>query len=467
LIHIVVSCKRTMTRLHNVASLVMALISVGLYSALAVTCFYFANKFWDRESKRLKQGRYVAAKFSFFIVLGISAIMDLPTFVTCAAKGGPENCEWGTKSSDFCWCMHLLATIGQQYAIITPMILWSDIIFHRDGNFLITSSPLDAVKLFFRIVWVLYCGVIGMTILGVILDPDSQETTQVSDCLMPIMLFLMTSGCLFTGIRLQQHVIKVHLATDTQMRFLLQLNFLMLFITCSYALRAVMVLSLFGPMPDAYQRAFDVVGAYALWLPLTQWLPFVFCSFCLVHNMRFKGAGTTNRKSTESTDSTASRGIGMATIMESGLQMGEPSMSDRGTDASTGEVLSPFEHPSHHTSRSTDVSVDGYQSRSISYLLTRLHAQQEAGQSVTARLHQEDQLRPHRHTDADTDAGPDPRQSDMYSAFGGDRDYSQEGLDTFRDSAMSTASSVATGTDNFFGASALQRATSPGSHAPR
>lgn len=467
-----------MTRMHDVPSFVMAMISVGLYSALAITCFYFASKFWDRETNTLRTGRYVTPKFTFFVVLGISAVFDLPTFLTCAAKGAPDSCEWGTRSYDFCWCMHLLATVGQQYAVITPLILWSDIIHHRDGLFFNTKSQLDSVKVFFRVIWILYCCVIVMTILGVIMYPNSNDTTQISDGLMPLMLLSIALGCLFTGIRLQQHVIKVHLANDTQRRFLLQLNFLMLFITCSYALRAVMVLSLFDPMPAVYKDAFLPVGAYALWLPMTQWLPFVFCSFCLVHNMRFKGAGTSNRKSCESDSSMASRGIGMATMLEAGLDpgLGQPSMTDRGSELSMSEVVSPFDHHSNR-SRSTDVSVDGYQSRSISYLLNRLHAQElgqggmGAGmlvseQSATARLHAEDfsrasaapSLAPSaRNTDTSV------RESDIYSAFGGNERYhSQEAFDAYRDSVMSTtsAATAATGVDNFFAACALQRAAS-------
>lgn len=287
----------------------MAIASIGLYSSLALVCFYHARKFWDPETKKLRTGRYVAPKFVFFVVLGCAAVMDLPTFLTCFGKYGPSSCEWNDSSYAFCWCCHLIGTCGQQFAVITPSILWSDIIQQKDGNFWNSASQLDSVKIFFRVIFVSYCSAIFVTVIGVIAyskASDEDAFTQsnaigvMSNCLIPLMLFSTAFGCLYCGIRLQRHVVNVQLATATQRKFLLQLNFLMILITISYGIRAVLVLSLFDYMPNSYKDFFDPVGYYPFWLPLTQWLPYVFCSFCLVANMRFKGGGTSSRKSDES-----------------------------------------------------------------------------------------------------------------------------------------------------------------------
>ena len=448
-----------MVRLIDAASFAMAMLSIFLYSSLAITCIYFASKFWDYDNGQIRQGRYVAPKFIFFIVLGIAAILDLPTFIGCALKGGPSSCEWAGVSNDFCW---LLATCGQLFAVITPSILWSDIIQHKDGNFCYSTSPLDSVKRFFRVFYILYCGVVIMTILGVAFVPNSTETTQVSDCLMPIMLVTIAAGCLYSGINLQRHVIKVHLSNAAQSRFLLQLNFLMLFITCTYALRAVMVLALFGPMPNAYQYAFYPLMYYPVWLPLTQWLPFIVCSFLLVANMRFKSTGNdrNSQKSFTSTDFGKAQGIDLCTvsaILEEGMEANY-STSERGTEASADGGWS-HDHHSRST-RTTGVSVDGYGERSISYLLSQVH--QSGGQSLTMRLHHDGTAVNPLSAGAlgrDTDASA--RESDMYSAFGvNDQAYMQE---HFRDTSDSVGldssfASAATGTDNFHSLhAALQR----------
>jgi hypothetical protein len=288
-----------------------------------------------------------------------------------------------------------------------------------------------------------------MTVIGKISYPSSDTTQQVSYCLMPIMLVLVAAGCLYSGVSLQRHVMKVQFGTKTQRRFLLQLNFLMIFITCSYAIRAILVLSLFDSMPQSYVDAFNGVGSYAVWLPLTQWLPFVFCSFCLVNNMRFKGGGTSSGKNGESMDTGSVDGIGMSTVnayLESNL---EPSYStsERGTDAS--DIHSPFDHHSH-ASRSTAASVDGFRDRSISYLLSQSMV---GDQSLTTRLHRDTTASNHPAPGANRATG-DMRESDVYSAFGGgERGYSVDGFDTYRESSISAATNV----DNFFAVSALQR----------
>lgn len=437
-------------RIQSISTLPVAVVSIFLYSSLALVCFYYARQFWNPVTNTLSTGRYVKPKFVFFIVLGCAALMDLPTFFTCVSKLGPSSCSWNDSSYAFCWCCHLIGTCGQQFAVITPSILWSDIIQQKDGNLWNSASQLDSVKIFFRVISVLYCLAIFITVIGVIAysrasNEDSFTQSNIigvmSNCLIPLMLFSTAAGCLYCGIRLQKHVVNVQLGTATQRKFLVQLNFLMILITISYGIRAVLVLTLFNYMPTSFKNSSDAVGYYPYWLPLTQWLPYVFCSFCLVANMRFKGGGTTNRQSNESDCKDA--GIHLTTVhsfVETTLEGGDLSMTERGTDVSCDL------HGQH--SRATDLSVDGRPDRSISFLLNNLnHHPAETSNPLSAHL-----------VTIDNRGSEQPRDSDVYSTFGGDRPYSQEaGFDNYRDSRMSSVSGV----DNFFSASALQRAVSP------
>jgi hypothetical protein len=270
----------------------VAIISIVLFSLLSVTCFYYARKFWNSRIRAVITAKYGVPKFVFFVVLGCSAIFELPLFIACLQKNSPNQCEWDDPSFAVVHCFHLVATVGYQFSIITPAILWSDIIQHKDGNFCNTTSSLDAIKIFFRISFFLYCCVVLGIVIGTATQGPPETIAIVSYGLMPAMLFVTAAGCLFCGLRLQYYVMKVRLNTAIQLKFLVQLNFVMLLITCSYFLRALLVMSLFDQMTHSYKVTFDGISkAYYLWILLTQWLPYVLCSFCLVYTMRFKGGG--------------------------------------------------------------------------------------------------------------------------------------------------------------------------------
>lgn len=452
----------TTTRIISISTFPVAAISIALYGSLAFVCFYYALKFWNREKRAVSTGRYAMPKFVFFVVLGCAALLDLPTFFACVVKLGPPSCAWNDTSYAFCWCCHLIATCGQQFAVITPSILWSDIIQQKDGNFWNSASPLDSVKIFFRIIFVVNCAAIFVTVVGVIAYSKASDETSftksnsigvMSNCLIPFTLFFTAFGCLYCGIRLQRHVVNVQLGTATQRKFLVQLNFLMILITISYGIRAVLVLTLFDYMPQSFKSFSGPVAYYPFWLPLTQWLPYVFCSFCLVANMRFKGGGTTNRKSDESDYKDS--GIKLATVhsfIESALdgqhhdnddQEGQDlSMTERGTDVSFDQH--------GQLSRITDLSVEGRPDRSISFLL---HSQQQQHHNGDVN----NPLSAHLVT-IDDRPSDQQRDSDRYSTFGGG--CGETGFDAYRDSRLSSVSGVG-GVDAFFSASALQRSVSP------
>lgn len=245
-------------------------------------------------------GLYGTPKFVFFVVLGASALLDLPTFIACAGKGGPNECLWDHSSYAFVWSCHLIATCGYMYAVITPSILWSDIIRQKDGNFWNSASPLDETKIFFRIAFVIYCCVIVSNVLGVIIFSDPEDESSYSNsnalgalnnCLMPIMLVVVTFGCFWSGLRLRQYVMNVKLGGAVQLRILLKLNFTMFMICASYTMRAILVLSIYDDIPHPYQHTMHPTWQYPVWMPLTQWVPFLLCSFCLVNEMKFHNAG--------------------------------------------------------------------------------------------------------------------------------------------------------------------------------
>eukprot|EP00128_Syssomonas_multiformis_P016017 Colp12_sorted_trinity150504_noHs@33156 len=292
--------------IENGGTFASAMVSIFLYLSLTITCAYFANKFWDRENKTMRGGRYAMPKFVFFVVLGLSTLFDLPSFIGCVIHAGPTDCVWNDQSYQFCWACHLIASCGYAFAIITPSILWSDIAQQKDGNFLNSSSPLDPVKIFFRVSFFLYCVVISVTIIGAIIYSKASDESSYSgsneignlfsNCLTPIMLFVITVGCVWSGRRLAAYVRRVQLGTVTQMKIIRKLNFTMTLIATTYGVRAMLVLSLYNNMPDPYTDAFQPTQYYPVWMILTQWLPYILCSYSLVNSMRFKEEGKPSNK---------------------------------------------------------------------------------------------------------------------------------------------------------------------------
>ena len=279
----------------------LAFISICLYLSLAITCLYFAQSFYDFRTGELNGGRYGTPKVVFFVVLCISAILDIPLFVGCIVQGGPTDCEWNSPSYIVFWLFHLVATCGYIYAIITPPILWSDIIQQRDGNLWNSAYPADSTKIFFRVVYVLFCLNEFITLVGSTMyqNPDNQAAYTksnslgvITDCFTPVITTVVTVGCLWSGIVLQRHVVSVGLRGSTQFRIFVRLNITMFIIIVTYIMRSLLVLTLFEDMPHEYVRFFHPMRKnFFLWLLWTRWLPCIFCSFCLMNEMRFKGVG--------------------------------------------------------------------------------------------------------------------------------------------------------------------------------
>lgn len=348
-----------MTRIDRQNSFITACVSIPLYIALAATAFYYAYRFWLVKGTA-EGGLYGTPKFVFFVVLGCAAVLDLPTFLTCAGKGGPNECIWDHSTYAFVWCCHLIATCGYLYCVITPSILWSDIIQLKDGHFWNSASPLDATKIFFRVSYVLYCCVIFTDVLGVILYSKSSNEAQysnsnavgaINNCLMPIMLVVITFACFWSGLRLREYVMNVQLGNEIQIRILMKLNFTMFMICASYTARAILVMSLYEDIPEAYEHAIKIFWPYCIWVPLTQWIPFVVCSFCLVNEMRFHGVGKGVSNTNGTTNSGISNSYGHGSDRQK-LTAEEARLQQSSVDSTLSEIAHTTSTGTGHSSRS-------------------------------------------------------------------------------------------------------------------
>jgi hypothetical protein len=284
------------------ADFAIAIVSIILYASLALTSAFYFLKF--RHMLQLKNlrptrdfGRYDEPKILFFLVLFISATLDLPMFIGCVIEGAPKDCEWDSISYPIFWSMHLLAVCGYAFSIVTPPVLWSDIINQKDGKLWFSKYPMDGTKWFFQVTLFLFWSLMVMTVLLVILFyriDDHKEFTKknalntVSSILEPMLTFLISAGCLYCGVRLQLYVMRVRLEGAKEIRFLFHLNITLFIILATYLSRSLMVLRLFVLVSEEYKNAFK--SSYFVWILVTRWLPYIFCSFCLINEMRFTGA---------------------------------------------------------------------------------------------------------------------------------------------------------------------------------
>ncbi len=279
----------------------IAIVSILLYSLLAAVSAYYFLKF--RHILKMKSsmphcdfGRYDEPKILFFLVLCISATLDIPMYVGCLAEGGPKDCEWDSVTYPIFWSMHLLALCGYLFSIVTPPVLWSDIINQKDGKLWFSKYPMDGTKWFFQISLFLFWFLMVMTVVLVILFyrvndhnkfTKSNVRNAISSILEPTLTFMISAGCLYCGLRLQLYVMKVRLEGAKEIRFLFHLNVTLLIILATYLSRSLMVLRLFVWMSEPYREAFKC--SYFVWILVTRWLPYIFCSFCLINEMRFTG----------------------------------------------------------------------------------------------------------------------------------------------------------------------------------
>jgi hypothetical protein len=104
------------------------------------------------------------------------------------------------------------------------------------------------------------------------------------------------------------YVRQVKLGLRTEIRFLVHMNITMAVITSTYLARGVLILQLVAFLPESFRSRLKT--SYFVWLLCIRWLPYIFCSFCLIAMMRASGEEVAQRGaqrskvSTNSNDST-------------------------------------------------------------------------------------------------------------------------------------------------------------------
>ena len=354
---------------YSKTAIVIASISIVLYITLSCVCAYYASKFWAVLQGRVKGGLYAQAKFVFFVVLGISSVLELPAFIGCCISEGQYECVWDEDGThNFAWACHWIASCGFMYSVMSTAILWSDVLQQKDGNFFNTAHPLDKMKFRFRIAIVAYfLLVVGTLLVVFILEGAEAHSSShdhshgigaVSYCLVPAILVVITTGCFGAGQRLQAHVISAQIDSVMLKKILFKLNTTLFCIFASYIIRALMLLSLYSRIPSGYSDTFKVTWHYSIWVPLTQWFPYIFCSFCLVDQMKFRAAPTRHESTTSNN-------------LELGYS-GSPSESQHEQPFSMESVSSV------HSDLSLGVSNEGSKS-ALSYLVRNL----ETGRQIS------------------------------------------------------------------------------------
>lgn len=289
----------------------LASITIVFYSLLALVSGWFYRKFYliCKENSlgqlgRSNIGKFDEAKSWFFLLLMISALADIPLYIGCVVKGGPHDCEWNGTSYAIFWFLHLCAVCGYAYTIIIPCLLWSDMINRKDGKLFTSKYPPDGTKRFFQLSLLCY---IGLTICNIIFGGLYYKVSNHSEyadtifsvmCSLfePICICSIAFGCLWSGIRLQRYVRQVKLGVKTEIRFLLQMNITMAVISSSYLARGVLILRLVTFLPKSFRSMLET--SYFVWLLCTRWLPYIFCSFCLIVMMRQSGEEVAQRRKT-------------------------------------------------------------------------------------------------------------------------------------------------------------------------
>eukprot|EP01040_Poterioochromonas_malhamensis_P026064 gene26064-32677_t len=82
------------------------------------------------------------------------------------------------------------------------------------------------------------------------------------------------------------------------------MNVTMVIITSTYMARALLTLQFVTFLPSNFRSALKTT--YFVWLLCTRWLPYIFCSFCLIVMMRASGEEVAKRRGSVRTKSTAS-----------------------------------------------------------------------------------------------------------------------------------------------------------------
>lgn len=278
-------------------ALLIASFSIVLYLFVACVAFYYDRKFSLHTSRdsgmQTLIGKYDHAKQSFFRVLFVSCLLDIPAYVGCLAYDGPTECEWNGLDELIFWFFHLLALCGYAFCIIIPCVLWADMITKKDGKLFFSNYPYDCIKRFFQIMLLLY---VCTSLLDIIMSciyyrmSDKEAfadapTYDFTPLIESILIVSISVGCLYCGIRLQLYVREVKFDSSIETKFLFTLNLIMSILVLSFVSRAVLVLMFIPYIPQSYQQRVS----YSVYTIVSRWMPDVFCQLLLIYIMRLSG----------------------------------------------------------------------------------------------------------------------------------------------------------------------------------
>lgn len=289
----------------------IAWISVVLYFSLGSLSFYnyhyFAYKLPGLGRGLLESsiGRFDDSKRIFFLVMTISAFLDMPLYAGCGLNHGPEDCEWDSLSYTFLFILHLFALCGYFVCLGIPLFLWTSLISRRENSPFLHFDT----KLFLYISIVCYFLIQMVRVVTLFFDSRLSTTFQnnvilaVTSCLEPAFIVIISAIWLWCGLKLQMYVVRVCFRPDAERRILFAVNSVMFTVLICFLVRAILVLSLFLDFIGLDATDF-MLSSYTAWIIGTRWMPYVFCSYLLIFIMKRSVESTPNH-SKESIDKAA------------------------------------------------------------------------------------------------------------------------------------------------------------------
>ncbi len=285
----------------SLQTVVVAVISTFLFSFLSLASLrHYINLTPDSRTSEddlnidpsFKRYNYNAR--IFFLVLTVSAALDVPLFVGCIITGGPEDCVYDNSSYSITWICHLLALVGYFLCLSIPLFLWSEILNGRDGYLFRLSQP-NLSKTGIQCALLFYMIVIFIEVVTVFLAIDKTKPTSylndpvniLTRCVEAIFYAIIALLWLAAGIRLQLVMRRVVTHRDDELKVMVYVNVVMLAVASSYLLRALLIMALFSRSNDGILFSDDYFSA---WVFCTRWLPYVACPFLLTSVMRLSSA---------------------------------------------------------------------------------------------------------------------------------------------------------------------------------
>jgi hypothetical protein len=243
-----------------------AWLSILFYGLLGIVSAYYLRKFYlikQRNPAARYYKHFDDIKFRFFLILTLCAFADIPIYFGCLLCGGPVDCEWDSMSYNVTWLFHLFALWGYTYTIITPCIMWSDMISKKDGKLFTSKYPVDWMKRTFQVLFIINFFSTLINFVGAQAYAHYTDYAKYSEfysiyiILDPSLIFIICICCLYTGIRLQFLMKEARLGSFTSLPLLLEVNLSTIIITVTYVGRGLLVLRLSSLMPHSYQNTFE------------------------------------------------------------------------------------------------------------------------------------------------------------------------------------------------------------------